>query len=103
MALAGLGAIGGAPRALAVALNVAGGLALIGGSLLSWWKTRALGVLLIAVGAMAPFVGGSLSSLGALNVRVLFQFVGIALMFAGFLWGRAVVEPTKPAVAVPET
>lgn len=71
-------------------LNIVGGLALIGGALWSYQRTRRTGVLLIAVGAMAPFLGGSLDTLGGLDARVLLQLVGIAIMFVGFLQGREV-------------
>lgn len=77
-------------------LNVLGGLALIGGALLSWWRTRRAGVLLIGVGAMVPFLGGSLSTLLALELRTLAQLVGIALMFAGYLRGREVAPAAAP-------
>lgn len=71
-------------------LNAVGGLALIVGALWSWWRTRRAGVLLIGVGALLPFLGGSLSSLLHLDVRVALQAVGIVVMFAGFLQGREV-------------
>lgn len=69
-------------------LNVVGGLALIGGALWSWRTTRRAGVLLIGLGALLPFLGGSASTLGGLDVRILTQLLGIAVMFAGFLQGR---------------
>lgn len=71
-----------------LSLNVLGGLALIGGALLSWWQTRRAGVLLIAVGALLPFLGGSLSTLFALDLRVVLQFLGIGVMFLGYVRGR---------------
>src|SRR5581483_10576273 len=77
-----------------------GGLALIVGALWSWWRTRRAGVLLIGLGAMLPFAGGSLSDLLHADVRVLLQLLGIVVMFAGFLQGREV--PSRAAVAVPE-
>lgn len=69
-------------------LNVVGGLALIGGALLSWWQTRRAGVLLIAAGALLPFLGGSLSTLFAVDLRVLMQLLGISVMFVGYMRGR---------------
>ena len=71
-------------------LNVVGGLALIGGALTSYQKTRRTGVLLIGVGAVLPFAGGSLASIGGLDARILLQLLGIAVMFAGYLQGREV-------------
>lgn len=82
-------------------LNVVGGLALIGGAILSWWQTRALGVLLIGAGAMLPFLGGSLSTLFAIDLRVLMQFLGIAVMFLGYLRGQEVI-PARAAASPPE-
>lgn len=79
-----------------LALNVVGGLALIGGAVLSWWQTRRVGVLLIGVGAMLPFLGGSLSTLFAIDLRVLMQFLGIVVMFVGYLRGQ---EASPPAAA----
>lgn len=78
-----------------LSLNVVGGLALIVGALVSWWQTRRPGVLLIGVGAMMPFLGGSLSTLLGVDLRVLGQFAGIALMFVGYLRGRDAVPPRE--------
>ena len=69
-------------------LNVVGGLALVGGALLSWRATRRPGVLLIAIGALLPFLGGSLSTLLQQDLRIPLQLLGIILMFAGFLKGQ---------------
>lgn len=74
-------------------LNAVGGLALIGGAILSWWQTRAAGVLLIGVGAMMPFVGGSLSTIEVVDMRALLTFFGIVLMFVGYLRGRETPPP----------
>lgn len=76
-------------------LNAVGGLALIGGALWSWARTKRAGVLLIGLGAILPFLGGTLKDLTGTNVRVLLQFVGICVMFAGFLQGREV--PSRAA------
>lgn len=77
-----------AGRVAFLVVNIAGGLALIVGALWSWWRTRRPGVLLIGVGAMLPFAGGSLSTLLRLDLRVTLQFLGIIIMFAGYLQGR---------------
>lgn len=68
-------------------LNVIGGLALIGGALWSYAQTRRPGLLLIGLGALVPFLGGSASTLGAVDARILAQFVGILVMYAGYAWG----------------
>lgn len=81
-------------------LNIVGGLALIGGALLSWWQTRQAGVLLIGAGALLPFAGGSLSTLFALDLRVVLQFLGIVIMFLGYLRGReALPRHAAPAAS----
>lgn len=85
-----------------LALNVLGGLSLIGGALWSWWRTRSHGVLLIGVGAMLPFSGGSLSTIAGLDARVVFQFLGIVVMFLGYLRSREGAPPrTAPAPSAP--
>ena len=83
-------------------LNVLGGLALIGGALLSWRQTRRAGVLLIGVGAMLPFLGGTLSDLARVDLRTALQLAGIVVMFLGFLKGQdaarlAAQAPRAPA------
>lgn len=82
-------------------LNVVGGLALIVGAILSWRQTRRPGVLLIGVGALLPFAGGSLSTLTALDLRVPLQFLGIVVMFVGYLRGRDAPIP-PPGAAIME-
>lgn len=69
-------------------LNILGGLALIGGAVWSWWRTRRVGVLLIGAGALLPFAGGSLATLGGLDARLLLQLLGVIVMFAGYSYGR---------------
>ena len=99
-------------RALAVVLNIAGTIALVGGSAwsaLRFVRTRAgldrvlcnvlltAGALVVAAGLsagrLAPDAAGGLSTLGA------YEAVGIALMFAGFLTlGRVGARrPPRPA------
>lgn len=78
-------------------LNVAGGLALVGGALWSWWKTRSHGVLLIGLGALLPGLGGALASFTDYDDRVMMQFLGILVMLAGYLRSREV--PPAPATA----
>lgn len=69
-------------------LNVVGGLALIGGAVASWWQTRRPGVLLIGAGAMLPALGGTLSTIEVVDMRIVMQFLGIVVMFVGYLRGR---------------
>jgi hypothetical protein len=72
-------------------LNIIGGLALILGALWSWWATKRIGILLIGLGAIFPFTAGSLSTLGLAEARITAQFVGIVLMFAGFIKSQEAV------------
>lgn len=78
-------------------LNALGGLALVGGALATGWRARRPGVLLIGAGALLPFLGGTLGALDVAAVRVAFQLAGVALMFAGYLYGRA-AGPARAAV-----
>ena len=75
-------------RVAFLVLNVAGGLALIGGALWSYVKTRAPGVLLIGVGALLPALGGALASWTGYDDRIMMQFMGIVVMFAGYVRSR---------------
>lgn len=72
-------------RVASLLLNVVGGLVLVAGAVAAFARTRRTGVLLIGLGALLPFAGGSLSTLGALNARITLQLAGIVVMFAGFL------------------
>ncbi|HLE97692.1 MAG TPA: hypothetical protein VI997_10015 [Candidatus Thermoplasmatota archaeon] len=87
-------------------LNVAGGLALVGGAAVSWWRAGGWaarlppapadarrgagrhGLLFIALGALLPFAGGALSTLQVAEGRVLLQLAGVSVMFVGYLVGR---------------
>jgi hypothetical protein len=76
---------------------------LIGGGLWGWWKARAPGLLLIALGGLLASSGGSLEGLGIPGLRIVGNFVAVVAMFAGFLLGRrpaggrAQIEATRPA------
>ncbi|HEX2022063.1 MAG TPA: hypothetical protein VHH36_05075 [Candidatus Thermoplasmatota archaeon] len=69
-------------------VNAVGGLALVGGALWSWWRTRRPGLLLLGLGALLAALGGTLSALLGLPDRVALQFLAVALMFAGYLRTR---------------
>lgn len=86
-------------RVAFLVLNVAGGLALILGALWSFVQTRAAGVLLIGLGALLPFAGGTLSTLGLAQARVAAQFAGVLVMFAGYLAGSAASRRRVAAAA----
>jgi hypothetical protein len=90
-----------AVRSLTPFLNSYGTLALVGGAIFSTvWairkkadSSRAAGNILIAVGALLPAVGGSLSRAGLVWVLYVFELVGIVTIFLGYL--RISVAPRK--------
>jgi hypothetical protein len=88
-------------RLLTPLFNVCGTLWLVGGAAYSAWifwrkgvlLHRAIGNTLIAAGALAPAIGGSLSRLGATEFLYISELVGAVLMFIGF------VRATTPMTA----
>lgn len=83
--------------ALTIILNIYGTLTLVGGALYSaflFWRkqvllNRLLGNVLIAAGALAPAMAGSLVKAGLVDMLYLSEFIGAAVMFAGFLLATA--------------
>jgi hypothetical protein len=100
------GALGGHAFLWAVALNSAGTLALVGGSLLSIVRRqRVRPNAWIASGAVVVALATGLSRTGAYSYVYLGELVGIAVMFTGFQFvaqrpGRAPAR-RSPAGAVP--
>jgi len=88
---------------LTILLNIYGTLALVGGAIYSaflFWRKKVLanrmtGNLLIAAGALMPAMAGSLVKAGLLDFLYLSEFVGVVLMYAGFLLATA----EKPVAA----
>lgn len=108
--LSGAAIVGGSfARSLTPVLNIYGTVALVGGALYSAWRTwryrenpdRMVGNILIACGAMAPALSGTLSRLGWEQYRYLGELIGAVLMFIGFLW--ATRRPRRPPSPVSET
>ncbi len=93
-------------RVLTPFFNLYGTLTLVGGAVYSafiFWRKRvllhrALGNILIAVGAIMPAFGGLFSRLQVPGALYLGEFLGVILIFLGFL--RA-TTPMGEAVAVP--
>lgn len=87
-------------RILTPFFNTYGLITLVGGALYSAWifwrrrilPNRVIGNILIAVGAMAPAFGGVFSRLGLSEYLYLGEFLGVILMFAGFLKATAPAE-----------
>ncbi|MCS6963250.1 hypothetical protein [Thermoflexus sp.] len=89
--------------ALAILLNTAGTVMLVGGALYSVFLLqrrqapahRIVGVALIAVGGLLPALGGTLILLGNPDLKYWGQLLGGLLLFAGFL----VSTRERPALA----
>jgi len=80
-------------RVLTPFFNVYGTVTLVGGAAYSawlFWRKRVLlhrtiGNILIAVGALLPAFGGGFSRMGIAGALYLTEFLGVLLMFAGFI------------------
>ncbi len=83
-------------RLWAPLFNIPGSLLLIGIALLSYWRSRLAFNLAIAAGAIVAAGSGSLATFGVTWVLYLGEFVGIALMFWGFLLSREPVKAPRP-------
>jgi hypothetical protein len=96
---------------LTILLNIYGTLTLVGGAIYSsflFWRKRVLinrliGNILIATGALMPAMAGSLVKAGLVDWLYVSEFLGVTVMYIGFLQATAgrVVEQ-KPAVASPQ-
>lgn len=91
-------------RVLTPFFNVYGTLTLVGGAL---WSAivffrkrillhRTLGSVLIAVGAILPAFGGSFSRMGIPNALYFGEFLGVVLIFLGYLRAVNPIEPQTP-------
>lgn len=91
--LSGKAITSGGARSLTPIFNIYGTLTLVGGALYSawvFWRQRILfwrmvGCVLIAAGALAPALGGTLSRFGLTEYLYLGEFLGATIMFVGFL------------------
>jgi hypothetical protein len=80
-------------RLLTPLFNVYGTFTLVGGAAYSawiFWRKRVLlhrtiGNVLIAVGALLPAFGGGFSRMGVAGALYLTEFLGVLVMFAGFI------------------
>jgi len=86
--------------------NIYGTVTLVGGALYSAWlfwrkrvlPHRVIGNVLIAVGALSPAIGGLLNRFG-LPGLYLGEFIGVFLMYVGFLQATTIVVPDAAGVA----
>jgi hypothetical protein len=91
---------------LTILLNIYGTLTLIGGAVYSaviFWRKRVLfnrmiGNVLIAIGALAPAMGGSFVRLGLPDLLYLSELVGVVLMYIGFI--QATTAPASESIPV---
>jgi hypothetical protein len=90
---------------LTILLNIYGTLTLVGGALYSaflFWRKRVLanrliGNILIAAGALMPAMGGSFIKAGMTDWLYMSEFIGVILMYIGFLQATAPQEVKQPA------
>jgi len=76
-----------------ILLNIYGTLTLVGGAIYSaflFWRKKVLanrmfGNILIAAGALSPAMGGSLLKAGYADMLYLSEFIGVILMYIGFV------------------
>ena len=94
--------------ALTILLNIYGTLGLVGGAIYSgflFWRKRVLlnrviGNILIAAGALSPAMAGSFIKAGLVDVLYISEFIGVVLMYLGFVQataGRPVSSPAAQA------
>jgi hypothetical protein len=84
---------------LTILLNIYGTFTLVGGAAYSayiFWRKRILlnrmiGNILIAVGAILPALGGTFLKMGLPDFLYLSEFLGVILMYIGFLQATATV------------
>ncbi|MCL5265373.1 MAG: hypothetical protein M1343_09335 [Chloroflexi bacterium] len=92
-------AMPGDVRLLTPLFNVFGTITLAGGALYSAWifwrkrimPQRMVSCVLIAVGAIFPAIGGTSLRLGNPNLFFLMEFLGVAVIFIGFLANSEIV------------
>jgi hypothetical protein len=100
---------GGPMIVLTILLNTYGAVALIGGAIYSayiFWRKRVLldrtvGNILIAAGALMPTLGGTFIRAGLPDWLYLSEFLGIILMYAGFVKATAYRPAEEPQGVAP--
>jgi hypothetical protein len=93
---------------LTILLNIYGTITLVGGALYSaflFWRkkvliNRLLGNIFIAGGALMPAMAGSFVKAGLVDLLYLSEFLGVVLMYIGFLQATA-TKPVDTPTAVP--
>ncbi len=72
-------------RTISPFLTIPGSVALIGGALYSWYIARRSYNLFITIGALLVASGGGLSRFGMEGALYLFELLGVAVMYIGFI------------------
>ncbi len=93
---------------LTILLNIYGTITLVGGAIYSaylFWRKKVLlnrmvGNILIAAGAMMPAIGGTFVQAGLVDWLYLSEFIGVILMYAGFMQATAQQPVANPRAAV---
>ncbi len=96
----------GGVRYLTIPLNIYGTITLVGGAIYSAWlfwrkrvlPNRVIGNILIAVGALAPALGGTFTRLGNPQFLYVSELIGAVVMFIGFLTVTS-TRATEPGTA----
>ena len=99
---------GATVRMLTPFFNIYGVITLIGGAIYSaylFWRkrilpNRVLGNVMIALGALAPAIGGTLARLGATEFLYMSELIGAVVMFVGFQLAVS-KKPQRQVVAQP--
>ena len=89
-------------RAFSPFINLYAGSFLIGGAILSairYWRLaensrRAIGNVLIAIGALLPGIGGSFTRFGHVEVLYVTEFLGLMCIFAGYRLNTTAAAPS---------
>jgi hypothetical protein len=92
---------------LTILLNIYGTIMLVGGAIYSayiFWRkkvlfNRMIGNILIAAGALLPATGGSFLKMGLPDFLYLSEFLGVILMYIGFLQATATVSVKSTSTA----
>jgi len=92
---------------LTILLNIYGTFTLVGGAIYSayiFWRkgvlfNRMVGNILIAVGAILPALGGTFLKMGLPDFLYLSEFLGVILMYIGFLQATATVPVNSTSTA----
>ena len=90
---------------LTILLNIYGTLGLVGGAIFSgflFWRKRVLlnrviGNILIAAGALSPAMAGTFIKAGLVDVLFISEFIGVVLMYLGFVQATAGRPVSSPA------